>query len=83
MRLVHGDRVLRLLEREHYAIEVEYLERGSGTVKTVQGRAFVVAAVAIETIEILMRSATPELPEGLSGSSGFLGPCIHDRPRQC
>jgi choline dehydrogenase-like flavoprotein len=82
LRLVRGAHVLRLLHRDGTATGVEYLDGGSGAVKTIRGRAFVVAAGALDSTEILMRSATPELPQGLGSSSGVLGRYIHDHPRE-
>jgi choline dehydrogenase-like flavoprotein len=80
--LVRGAHALRVLHRGGAATGVEYLDCESRTVKTINGRAFVVAAGALDSTEILMRSATSELPKGLGNSSGVLGRYIHDHLRE-
>ena len=61
---------------------VTYLDRHSGERRTVRGRAVVVAAGAIDTTTLLLRSRSPDFPTGLGDSAGLLGRYLHDHPRE-
>lgn len=61
----------------------EIIDARSGEVTTVRAASVVVCASPIESIRLLLNSATPRQPQGLSNSSGMLGryfmdqlPCI-------
>lgn len=54
----------------------------TGSVSTTRGRAVVLAAGAVDTTAILLRSVDPEHPEGLGNSGGLVGRYLHDHPRQ-
>lgn len=77
-----GAHAIRLLHRGGTATAVEYLDRGSGIVRTLRAQAFVLAAGPLDTTEILLRSASDELPGGLGSSAGVLGRYVHDHPRE-
>jgi choline dehydrogenase-like flavoprotein len=61
---------------------VEYLDRATRQKVDVHARAVVVAAGAIDTTMLLLRSTSPDFPDGLGNSSGNVGRYLHDHPRQ-
>lgn len=82
LQLRRGAHAIRLLHRGGTATAVEYLDRTAGIVRTLRARAFVIAAGALDSTEILLRSASDELPGGLGSSAGVLGRYVHDHPRE-
>lgn len=84
MRLLLGRHVLRL-ERSRPAGPVDtavVLNDESGLIERHRARAIVLAAGALDTTEILLRSADDADPTGLGNSSDVLGRYLHDHPRQ-
>jgi len=83
-RLRRGAHVVRLaLSRSSERAEsVVFIDRRSGRVEELRARAFVVAAGALDTTEILLRSASDELPGGLGSRTGVLGRYLHDHPKE-
>lgn len=61
---------------------VDYYDRGTKTAKTLRGRAVVVAAGAIDSTAILLRSVSSDFPTGLGNSAGLIGRYLHDHPRE-
>ncbi len=60
------------------ATGVHYVDRTTRQVKDVQARAVVLCAQALESVRILLNSATREHPTGLANSSGVLGHYLMD-----
>jgi choline dehydrogenase-like flavoprotein len=54
----------------------------SGERRTARARAFVVAAGAIDSTVLLMRSRSDDFPTGLGNANGLLGRYLHDHPRE-
>jgi choline dehydrogenase-like flavoprotein len=70
-------------DRTGKAVGAEVINGTTGKVGTVRARAVVLCASPIESIRLMLNSATPRHPEGLGNSSGLLGrffmdqlPCI-------
>ena len=61
---------------------VDYVDRRTGEVCTVRARAFVVAAGAIDSTVLLLRSVSPDFPTGLGNTAGVIGRYLHDHPRE-
>jgi choline dehydrogenase-like flavoprotein len=61
---------------------VDYVNRHTGEVRTVRARAFVVAAGAIDSTVLLLRSVSPDFPTGLGNTTGVIGRYLHDHPRE-
>ena len=57
---------------------VTYVDRASRTVHDVRGRVVILCAQALESVRILLNSATPQHPAGLGNSSGALGHYLQD-----
>jgi choline dehydrogenase-like flavoprotein len=55
---------------------------GGGERRTARARAFVVAAGAIDSTVLLMRSRSADFPTGLGNSHDVLGRYLHDHPRE-
>lgn len=83
-RLVTSARVLRVNHdaTSGRAASVDYLDRRSNTRVTVPAHAVVVAAGAIDTTEILLRSVSDAFPTGLGNTDGVLGGYLHDHPKE-
>src|SRR5262245_33987837 len=82
-RLVRDARVIRLgLSRSAERAESATCVDRSGRLQTVRGQAFVVAAGALDSTEILLRSISPAFPDGLGNAHGVLGRYLHDHPRE-
>ena len=80
-RLEPASRVLSLRHSASSgAVEAAVVAGPDGT-REVRGRAFVVAAGALDTTEILLRSTSADFPDGLGNGSGLLGTYLHDHPR--
>jgi choline dehydrogenase-like flavoprotein len=62
------------------AVDAAVVAGPDGT-REVRGRAFVLAAGALDTTEILFRSTSDDFPTGLGNASGLLGRYLHDHPR--
>ena len=65
-----------------HADGVEYVDRRSGTSESVRGRAVVIAAGAIDSTTIVLRSTSPDFPHGIGNSAGLVGRYLHDHPRE-
>jgi choline dehydrogenase-like flavoprotein len=61
---------------------VEYVDRATGEHKELHGRAVVLAAGAIDSTVILLRSTSDDFPNGLGNSAGLIGCYLHDHPRE-
>ncbi len=61
---------------------VEYLDRESGHVRRIPTSAVVVAAGAIDTTTLLLRSTSNDFPTGLGNTEGLVGRYLHDHPRE-
>lgn len=62
----------------HRARGVLYVDRLTRQTKEVFGRAVVLCAQALESVRVLLNSATPQDPAGLANSSGVLGHYLMD-----
>jgi choline dehydrogenase-like flavoprotein len=61
---------------------LEYLDRATGELRVLRSRAIVVAAGALDSAALLLRSTSPDFPTGLGNSGGLVGKYLHDHPRQ-
>ena len=61
---------------------VEVLDAQTGRRESVPARAVVVAAGAIDSTVVLLRSTSAEFPTGLGNTHGILGRYLHDHPRE-
>lgn len=61
---------------------VDYVDRRTGRRATVRGRAVIVAAGAIDSTVLLLRSTSSDFPQGLGNSAGLIGRYLHDHPRE-
>ena len=61
---------------------VDYVDRRTKIPSVVHGRAVVVAAGAIDSTCILLRSVSKTFPNGLGNSAGLIGRYLHDHPRE-
>lgn len=61
---------------------VRYVDRLTGDKVTVRGRAVVLAAGAIDSTVILLRSRSGDFPDGLGNTNGLVGRYLHDHPRE-
>jgi choline dehydrogenase-like flavoprotein len=61
---------------------VDYIDTAARTRRTVRARAVVVAAGAIDSTVLLLRSRSDDFPDGLGNSSGLVGAYLHDHPRE-
>jgi choline dehydrogenase-like flavoprotein len=61
---------------------VEFLDRTTRRVETRPARAVVLAAGAIDTTMIVLRSTSHDFPDGLGNSRGLVGRYLHDHPRE-
>ena len=57
---------------------IVYIDRNTREVKEVRGRVVVLAAQALESVRILLNSASRQYPNGLANSSGALGHYLMD-----
>ena len=73
---------LRWNEREERVDAVEYVDVTSGERRILPCRAVVVAAGAIDTTVLLLRSVGPAFPNGLGNNGGVVGRYLHDHPRE-
>lgn len=61
---------------------VEHVSADGGDRRTTRARAFVVAAGAIDSTVLLMRSRSEDFPTGLGNSNDLLGRYLHDHLRE-
>ena len=61
---------------------VEYRDAATGERAVVRPRAVVVAAGAIDSTLLLLRSTSSDFPNGLGNAGGLVGRYLHDHPRQ-
>lgn len=66
------------LDRPGHARRVVFVDRESGQWHEVAGRVIVLCASTIESIRLLLASATRDFPAGLGNSSGVLGHYLMD-----
>ncbi len=83
-RLVTGAQVTRLVwsPSAGRVEEVEYIDRHRGVRAVARGRAVVLAAGAIDSTAILLRSRSADFPRGLGNEGGLVGRYLHDHPRE-
>jgi choline dehydrogenase-like flavoprotein len=61
---------------------VDHVSAAGGARSTVRARAFVVAAGAIDSTVLLLRSRSDDFPRGLGNTNDLVGRYLHDHPRQ-
>ena len=61
---------------------VEYLDVSSGRRQVEAARAVVLAAGAIDSTLLLLRSTSSDFPAGLGNANGLVGCYLHDHPRE-
>jgi choline dehydrogenase-like flavoprotein len=61
---------------------VEYVDRTSRQIERIATSAVVVAAGAIDTTALLLRSTSKDFPTGLGNTEGLVGRYLHDHPRE-
>jgi choline dehydrogenase-like flavoprotein len=61
---------------------VEYIDRTSRQIERLPASAVVVAAGAIDTTTLLLRSTSKNFPRGLGNADGLIGRYLHDHPRE-
>jgi choline dehydrogenase-like flavoprotein len=83
-RLVRGARATALnwSSSQGRVESVDYVDVVSGERRTVPARAVVVAAGAIDSTVLLMRSRSSDFPRGLGNTQDLLGRYLHDHPRE-
>lgn len=82
-RLVTGAYVTRLHWSPSGRVEsVGYVDRHTGRRMQARSRAVVLAAGAIDSTVILLRSTSDDFPTGLGNSAGLVGRYLHDHPRE-
>lgn len=64
------------------AESVTFVDTRSGELRTLHGRAFVIAAGTLDSTEILLRSVSDGFPHGLGNAHGILGRYLHDHPKE-
>ncbi|MDP2290956.1 MAG: GMC family oxidoreductase [Actinomycetota bacterium] len=82
--LVSGAQVTRLNWNSSTArVEsVDFVDRATGERRTLHGRAVVLAAGAVDTTTILLRSVSADFPDGLGNSRHVVGRYLHDHPKE-
>lgn len=61
---------------------VEYVDRRTGAHERIRGRAVILAAGAIDSTVIVLRSTSTDFPHGLGNTAGLVGRYLHDHPRE-
>jgi choline dehydrogenase-like flavoprotein len=61
---------------------VDHVSYDGGERRTARARAFVVAAGAIDSTVLLLRSRSDDFPTGLGNANDLLGRYLHDHPRE-
>jgi choline dehydrogenase-like flavoprotein len=84
LRLIRSARARRIRWRagDGRADAVEYVDSSTGETKVIEADAVVVAAGALDSTAILLRSKSSDFPNGLGDVEGVLGRYLHDHPRQ-
>jgi choline dehydrogenase-like flavoprotein len=82
-RLLSGAHVQRLSwsAQTSRVVGVDYVERDSGTSRTLAVDAVVVAAGTLSSTRILLLSRSGDFPNGLGNTDGVLGRYLHDHTR--
>ena len=82
-RLVSGAHVTRLTwsQTTGRVEAVEYVDRPTRLRTNLRCRAVVVAAGAIDSTALLLRSTSSDFPNGLGNSAGLIGRYLHDHPK--
>ncbi len=62
--------------------EVEYVDREHGEIRRQRTRGVVLAAGAVDSTMILLRSTSSDFPLGLGNTHGVVGRYLHDHPRE-
>lgn len=75
----HVSRIIWSAKSER-AEAVEYEDHETGQLVQVRARAVVVAAGAVDTTMILLRSTSPDFPNGIGNSRDLIGRYLHDHP---
>jgi choline dehydrogenase-like flavoprotein len=83
-RLVTGAQVTRLAwsPGAGRVEDVEYIDRHRGERVVARARAVVLAAGAIDSTAILLRSRSADFPRGIGNEGGLVGRYLHDHPRE-
>lgn len=83
-RLVTGAFATRLVwdSSAGRVTSVAYVDRRTGEHRHLRGRAVMLAAGAIDSTVIVLRSTSDDFPNGLGNSSGLVGRYLHDHPRE-
>ena len=63
-------------------VAVEYVDRTTGDVRSLPVRGVALAAGAIDTTMILLRSTSTDFPDGLGNTNDLIGKYLHDHPRE-
>jgi len=71
------------LDRSDHASGVQFIDRESGHWHRASAKAILCCASTIETVRLLLASATREFPTGLANSSGMLGHFLMDHFGGC
>ena len=84
VRLVRGAVVTRLNwnPQAQRVDSVTYVDRATNDIVTVAARAVVLAAGAVDSTTVLLRSVSADFPTGLGNSHGVVGQYLHDHPRE-
>jgi choline dehydrogenase-like flavoprotein len=61
---------------------VDYIDTVARARRTVPARAVVVAAGAVDSTVLLLRSRSDDFPAGLGNTNGLVGRYLHDHPRE-
>ena len=68
-----------LMDADHRrAVGIRYVDRVTRELHELKARAVVLCAQSLESVRILLNSATPQQPDGLANSSGALGKYLMD-----
>jgi choline dehydrogenase-like flavoprotein len=81
LTIVHDAIARRILtdETTGRATGAEFVDRNSGVVKTANAANVILCASPIESVRLLLNSASPAHPDGLANSSGTLGRYFMDQ----
>jgi choline dehydrogenase-like flavoprotein len=80
--VVFGARAIRLewSTEKGRVTRAFYRDAATGEERSIGGRAFVVAAGAVNSARLLLDSRSPTFPEGLGNTEGVLGRYLNDHP---
>lgn len=81
LTIIHDAIARRILtdEKTGRATGAEFVDRNSGVVKTASAANVILCASPIESVRLLLNSASPAHPDGLANSSGTLGRYFMDQ----